>query len=158
MVVVRSYKRREGSTNYLDAAAVRTSDDSLRSKDSANQFVMLALRNLAFASKLANVVDPLKSDKVAHSGLRDYILIKSCQGTWPQAIRKKMVPANSLIENSDIACGRVCIQALGENICPSIVAVGRSAVPIGNRVTEHHHSSFMPMLSARIVWLLQEKC
>src|SRR5579885_2396358 len=53
-----------------------------------------------------------------------------------QAIRKQMVPANALIENGLVARGGPRLKAFCQHVRPTVVPVGRGAVPVGDRVSQ----------------------
>src|SRR5579864_4325324 len=64
-------------------------------------------------------------------------MIEARQRIRSQAIGEQMVPANAVIENSQIPGAWVGLQALRQNVGPTVVAVGCGAVAIGDGVTKH---------------------
>ena len=133
MIVVRSNKGQYGRANDRDASRVRAHDNLLVCRyNSPNQYIVLRSRNLAIARQHSNVIDSLENDQIAHSRLRDNIVIDPRQCIWSQTIRKQVVSADPLIENAYPARTGLLLQASGHYIGPPVIAVGRGAVPVSN--------------------------
>src|SRR5215472_4213648 len=101
MVVVRSNKRQYGRANDRDASRVRAHDNLLVCRYHApNQCIVLGSRSLPIARQPSNVVDSLENNQIAHSRLRDNVVVDPGQCIWSQTIGEQVVSADPLIENA----------------------------------------------------------
>src|SRR4051812_16429911 len=96
---------------------------------------------VAFTSQSTQVVHAFQNDHVTYTGLRQYIAVESSQCIWTEPICQQVVSADSVIEHTNAARGSSCLKALGQKIRPAIVAVGRRAMTVGDRVAERNDRS-----------------
>src|SRR6516225_4505479 len=114
-----------------------TRDDLLVSGDDAvNQRLLLDLRNLTVPQQHAQIVDAFQNNQVTNAGRRQRIVVKACQSVRSEAIEQKTVPADAFVQNSDRSRRRIGLQALGEQIRPSVISVGGGTMAVGDGVTE----------------------
>src|SRR5581483_4990375 len=136
MIVGRTSKRQDGSADHFDVISVRARHNLLVCrKNSPDQNIMLRARDVAFASQHANVIDSFEHNQIPDARLRNHIAVQPRQRIRPQAIRKQMVPANALIENGVVARGGPRLKAFCQHVRPTVVPIGRGAVPVGDRVS-----------------------
>jgi hypothetical protein len=91
----------------------------VRSNNLPNQHIVLSPRDLASARQHADVIDPFENNQVANPRLSDHIMVESGQGIRSQPIGEQVVSAYSLIENREIACAGLRVQA-ARKPCPPI--------------------------------------
>jgi hypothetical protein len=140
VVVARSHKWRNRRADHFDAVRMSAHDHLLVCTDDVpDQRVVFGLGNVVIARERSNVVDSLKDHQVPHSGLRDYVVIESCQSVWPKPVEQQPISADAVIENRDIACAILCLQAFGEDIGPTIVAVCSGPMAVSNRIAQSDH-------------------
>ncbi len=140
VIELRADKRQKRSAEHLDAVRASASDDLfVRGDDAPHQRVVLGLRDFGGSRQHADVVDALQHNQVANAGLREHIVVKSGQRIRPEAIEQQAIAADAVIEHSD-GLGRVGgLQAPSQEVGPAIVAVGRSAVAVGDGIPECDH-------------------
>src|SRR5579864_9341791 len=64
-------------------------------------------------------------------------MIEARQCIRPQSVGEQMVPANAVIQNSQISGAWIGLQALRKNVGPTVIAVGGGAVAIGDGVSQN---------------------
>src|SRR5580658_5786363 len=134
-VVARSGKGHDGRADDLDVMRVGARDHLFVCPDNPpNQGSVLSRRNLAFPREQTDVVDSFKDDHVAHPGLANYIIVETGQRIRSQTIGEQVVSSDPVVENGDVVGRRRFLEPLCQSVGPPVIAVGRGAVSIGNRI------------------------
>ena len=110
-------------------------------QNSLNQGGMFSRTDFAAPRQSAEIVHPFEDNQITHPSLREHVTIKARERIGPQAIGQKMVAAIAMIENPDIPGRGRILQPSRQNIGPTIVTVGGSAVSIRNGVPQGDEGS-----------------
>jgi hypothetical protein len=65
-----------------------------------------------------------------HARLSQYVTIETRKCIRAKAIGKKVVSADTLIQNADVSVNRRSLKPLRKNVGPTVIAVGRGSVPV----------------------------
>lgn len=139
MVVVRSCIRCNRCAYDTNAMGMSADNQLLiRAKNTMDEQGMFRWRYLSIARQAAKIVDSFKDDQPVHTGLGKYIAVKACQRIRAEAIGKKMIASDALIQNADVSIDRGRLQPLCENISPAVISIGGGRVPVCDGISQRN--------------------
>ena len=136
MVISRADERQNRCPKYLDAVRVSAHNHLLvRRGDVTNQCIVLRSWNIVLARQCPDIVDAFEHDQIASGGLGEHVMIETCQRIGSEAIEQNTIPADPMIQDSNLSRRGTPLQTLSEHIRPAIVCIRGCAMAVCNRIS-----------------------
>ena len=105
-------------------------------EDTPHEGGMVFRRDFRMLGQAAEIVDAFEDNDPSHASRRQHIAIEASEGGWSQAVGQKVVAADTLIGDANVARFMRGLEPCGEHISPTVVAVGGGAVAVGDGVAK----------------------